>query len=289
MTPFEASTTAQLGTDGRYHCTLDESWNLSPLPQGGVITALAARTMAAALDQPHERLRTLHTTYISQVRHGPLEVDVEVLRRGRSMSHARAEVRNPGTDHGHLTTAVFGTARRGFDFTDLHPPQPVVPVPDCPSFRDPPPPGVTPFPPMPFWDQRVEGRGMMGHAPWEDYVPDRASHATWYRVDDTPRLDDGTVDPLVLVVMSDTMPGAVGEKVGRERRMDWFGPSVDLTFHLLDHPRSEWLLCHNTARYAGDGYASADMAIWDCGPDGRDTPRLVSYATQLFFFTFLDP
>ena len=43
-----------------------------------------------------------------------------------------------------------------------------------------------------------------------------------------------------------------------------------------------------SARYAGDGYASADMALWDYGPDCASEPRLVAYATQLFLFTFLD-
>jgi hypothetical protein len=46
------------------------------------------------------------------------------------------------------------------------------------------------------------------------------------------------------------------------------------------------VLAHNRARYAGDGYASADMALWDCGPDGADRPLLVAYATQLFLFSF---
>ena len=38
----------------------------------------------------------------------------------------------------------------------------------------------------------------------------------------------------------------------------------------------------------GDGYASADMALWDCGDDGTAAPRLLAHATQVFFFTFLD-
>ena len=46
------------------------------------------------------------------------------------------------------------------------------------------------------------------------------------------------------------------------------------------------MLAHNRARHAGDGYASVDMALWDCGADGTGTPRLVAYATQLCFFTF---
>ena len=93
----------------------------------------------------------------------------------------------------------------------------------------------------------------------------------WYRFEEPPFLDDGTLDPLALVVLADTMPGAVGEKVGPPDR-SWFAPSVDLTVHLLDHCRSPWVLAHNRARHAGDGYASADMALWDCGEDGRAHP-----------------
>lgn len=175
------------------------------------------------------------------------------------MSHLRAEVVNPDAQRGHLTTAVFGSRRQGFEFVDLEPP--VVPVPEeCPSFRDPLPDGVAGFEPMRFWTERVEGRAAIGHAPWEEYEPDRAERAMWYRFDEPPVLDDGTLDPLSLVVLVDTMPGAVGEKVGPSGAM-WFAPSVDLTVHLLDECRSPWVLAHNRARHAGDGYASADMAL----------------------------
>jgi hypothetical protein len=83
------------------------------------------------------------------------------------------------------------------------------------------------------------------------------------------------------------MPGAVSERLGPQDR-PWFAPSVDLTVHILDHCRSPWVLAHNRARWAGDGYASADMVLWDCGPDGDQQPRMVAYATQLFLFTFLE-
>jgi Thioesterase-like superfamily len=81
-------------------------------------------------------------------------------------------------------------------------------------------------------------------------------------------------------------PGAVGEKLGPQHRHGWFGPSVDLTFHLLGSCRSEWVFAHNLARHAGEGYASAEMALWDFGPDGNDEGRLVAYATQVCFFSF---
>lgn len=285
---FIDSTAVVQEAPGRYAGNIDEIWNLRPLPQGGIVTALAVNAMADELNDPAQKLRTLHTTFVAQVAHGPVAIDVDLLRRGRTMSHLRAEVRNheAPTGHGHVTTAVFGATRPGFEFTDLTPPQ--VPKPEeCRSFREPPPPGANAFPPMPFWDEQVEGRSAIGHPPWEEYVPDRAERAMWYRFDDPPYLDDGTLDPLAVVVLADTMPGAVGEKIGPQPRM-WFAPSVDLTVHLLEEWRSPWLLAHNRARHAGDGYASADMALWDCGPDGNDEPRLVAYATQIFLFTFLD-
>ena len=81
---------------------------------------------------------------------------------------------------------------------------------------------------------------------------------------------DGCMDSATLVVLSDFMPGALGEKVGGTGRpqREWFAPSVDLTRAPARDCRSEWVLAHNTARHAGDGYASADMALWDCGDDG---------------------
>jgi len=282
---FDAASVQPLA-ESRYVAHLDERWNLRPLPQGGILTAIAVRAMEAELAHDEQRPRTLHTTFAAQVADGPLEVDVEILRAGRSMSQLRAEVRNPGAGRGHLTTCVFGATRQGFDFTDLRPPADVPNPSACPSFRDPPPPDAPDFEPMPFWAELVEGRSVIGHPPWDDYEPDRAERAMWYRFDESPVLDDGRLDPLALIVLADSMPGAVGEKVGRTER-PWFAPSVDLTVHFLDDCRSCWVLAHNRARFAGDGYASADMALWDCGDDGDAPPRLVAYGTQMFLFTFL--
>ena len=278
MTPFASATTVERVDAGRYRTVLDESWNLRPLPQGGIITAIALRAMEAELGNAAQTLRTLHTTFVGQVAHGALEITVEVLRTGRSMSHLRADVRNPGGKAGHVTTAVFGLSREGFEFTHLQ--RPEVPPPDsCRSFREPPPPGVPVFRPLPFWQDRVHGKGAMGNPPWEHVEVRTAEQAIWYEFDHTPWIDDGArLDPFALVVLADTMPGAISQRIGPTDRM-WFGPSVDLTVHLCDDCRNPWVLAHNVARWAGDGYASIDMALWD-----NDT--LVAYGTQIAFFTF---
>ncbi len=283
---FALETQVESRGTGLYGASIAEAWNLRPLPQGGLVTALALRSMAEELDDAEQKLRVLHTTFVAQVTHGPVEIQVEVLRRGRSVSQLRAEVANVEATRGHITTAVYGAPRQGFNFVDLDPPPPVPPPDACRSFRDSVPPGVEGFSPMPFWSTRVEGRSALGHTPWETYEPGRAERVLWYRFDEPPFLEDGNIDPLALVVLVDTMPGAAGERIGPQQR-PWFAPSIDLTVHLLDECRSPWVLGHNRARHAGDGYASADMALWDCGPDGTQEPRLVAYATQLFLFTYL--
>ena len=74
-------------------------------------------------------------------------------------------------------------------------------------------------------------------------------------------LDDGRLDPLAILTMCDTMPGAVGERMGRDHH--WLPPSCDLTVHMLGDAHTEWILAVNRCRRASDGYASAEMEIWD--------------------------
>ena len=286
--PFEEITdlAPSPSVPGRYEGIVGESWSLRPFPQGGALAVASAAAMSRELSDPAQRLRLVHTTFVAPVEVGPIEVDVEVVRRGRSMSHLRSVLRNVGGPPGSLTTAVFGAPRRGFEFTDLEPPAGFIALAESRSFRAPRPPEAGEDTPNPFWERVLEGRGALGHPPWEDYVPDRAEHGTWYRLDEPPMRDDGTQDPLALLVYADTMPGAVGEKVGPTERGGWFGPSVDFTCHLFSAPTSEWVFGHNRARFAGDGYGSLDMAIWDFGADGTSPGRLCAYGTQVCFFAF---
>jgi acyl-CoA thioesterase len=284
---FSRGTAVEPLGDTRFAAHLDEAWNCPIVPQGGIVAATAARAMTAALGDPAQSLRSIHSVFVGPVQAGPVEIDVTVLRRGRTISQLSATVRNPGAAAGLTALAVFGSVREGFDFVDIAPPDGVQPPDECPSYRDPPPEEFAEFfdgPPMNFWNN-IEGRPTIGHPPWEDYEPTSSLRASWFRFDDPPRADDGTWDPLALVTLSDTMPSAVGERLGAagEKRR-WRPPSTDLTVHVLEPARSEWVLTVNRARHAGEGYASADVEIWDV--DSRAEPRLVTYGTQVMFFTF---
>ena len=267
---------------GRHHVDVDPRWNCPVVPQGGTMAALAAAAMIAEVADPDQRLRTMTTVFAAQVPAGPVELDARVLRRGRSMTQATVTTHAPGAEVGHASVAVFGGDRGGFEFTDLA--MPAVPPPrDCPSFRDEPPPGagvVEPPTPFAFWEN-AEGRPAIGHAPGEHYVPRTSECATWYRFDEPPLRPDGTLDPLAVVALCDLMPSSVGERMGPERQ-EWLPPSADLTVHLFGDARSAWLLSHMRARWAGDGYASVECALWDEGG------RLVAHASQVMFLVFPD-
>lgn len=267
----------------RFTATIGERWMLVVVPQGGAVAVVAARAMSAYLGDDTQRLRSMSVVFAGQVACGPVEIEVRELRRGRSMSQLVATVHNPGAAAGLTAIAVFGAPRRGFDFTDVEPP-PVDGPDGLRSFRDPLPEGIDfefDRPPMPFWEEIIECRPAMGRPPWEPFEDGPAECAYWYRLDDPPLLDDGSLDPLAAVVLCDTMPGAVGQKLGMESG-NWFGPSADFTIHLLGPARPGWLLAHNKARHAGDGYASLEMTLWDPADH-----TLVAYATQVMFFTFL--
>lgn len=277
MGTFAEDTRVERTGEGRYRAVLDHSWDVVTLPQGGVLAAYALRAASAELDEPGMPLRTCTTVFAGQVEAGELDIEVRVLRKGRTAAQLLAEVRNRGRTVGATALAVFGGSRRGPSFVDVAMPE-VPPPGRCPSYRDPAPHGVDGQIPSPFWS-RVEGRGAIGHPPWEEHEPVSSDSASWYRFDDPPLLADGSLDPLGVVTLADRMPGAVSERLGHQDD-DWFAPSVDLTVHLFAPARTEWVLAHDRARWADDGWASAESTLWD------EAGHLVAYATQLMLFSY---
>lgn len=263
---------------GRYRASLDHHWDLFPIPQGGILASFGLRAAANEVADPAQKLRTCTTVFAGQVVAGELEIDVTVLRHGRSASQILSTVRNTGHDSGLTTLSVYGSSRRGPTFIDVTPPD--VPPPDsCRSWRDPPPPGVELDEPVPFWT-RVEGRSAIGHAPWEDHDGVSSDVVNWLRFDDPPFLDDGTLDPLGVLTLADRMPGAVFERLGN-RADRWFCPSADLTVHFFEPAATAWVLAHDRARWADDGWASAETTLWS------ENGTLLAYATQMMLFTAL--
>ncbi len=107
------------GEPGCFTAHIDDCWMLFVVPQGGAVAAIAALAMRATLDEPDQTMRSMSVVFAGQVAGGAVEIDVGVLRRGRSMSQLTATVRSPGSAAGLTAVAVFGASRKGFEFTEL--------------------------------------------------------------------------------------------------------------------------------------------------------------------------
>ncbi len=277
----DSSVVADPAVPGRFLADLPVTWSAPTVPQGGISLATATRAMGAALDDSLA-LRSVSCVFAEPVEAGRAEIDVTVLRQGRSVAQVAATMRTPGRAAGLSAIAVFGRSRPGFEFTDVTPP--AFPDPESlPRFRDGLPDGVEweeDFAPFPIWEHHIEGRPVVGNPPWEDYIPTTSERQNLQRFDETPREPDGSIDPLALVCLCDMMPGAVAQRMGQPIAHDWYGPSADLTVHITGSARSEYLLTRNFARRAADGYASVEIELWD--PEAG----LVAYGTQTMVFAF---
>ena len=277
---FLVATAVHGGPDGRvFHADVGPEWNAPTFPCGGVVSAVALRAMETALADPTQPLRSFATMFVSTVEAGALAIDVERLRIGKRMSHLRAAVRNAGgSGPGHLTTAAFGERRRGFDFTyrtapDVGPPE------DYPGLATAPP-GVPAWR-SPFFD-RLDVRRVRSFASFETgWEGGRAEVIRWFRFEETPRRADGRLDPLALVALADTMPPSIAQHHGPGFPL-FHAPSVDLTLRLLADTEDEWVLSHVVGHWAGDGYASAEVFLYDTHR------RLLASGAQLMLIRFPD-
>jgi acyl-CoA thioesterase len=282
-TAFQRDTavTPDPAAPGRYRAHVPKTWSAPNVPWGGISLAVAARAMQDAVPG-HMPIRSVSCVFASPVEAGDVDIDVTLLRSGRTIAQVLATTRTPGRDAGLTAIGVFGAPRPGFEFTDVTAPEfPAVEL--LPSFRDPIPDDIEfefDRDPFPLWVNHLEGRPVAGHPPWEHYLPTDSERMTYQRFDETPRFVDGTVDPLALVALCDMMPGAVAERLGLPIEHDWYGPSADITVHVVGTARSEWLLARNRARRAADGYASLEVELWD------PVTGLVAYGTQTMIFTF---
>jgi acyl-CoA thioesterase len=271
--------TAVPGEPPRFRADVGNEWNAPTFPCGGVVSAIALRAMEATLGDPNQRLRSFATMFVSTVDPGALTIDVQRLRVGKRMSQLQADVRSVGrSEPGHVTTAAFGESRPGFDFAYRTAPEVGAPD-DYPGLATPPP-GVAAWRSS-FFDN-LDVRRVRSFASFEtDWEGGRAEVIRWFRYKNPPRLADGRLDPLSLVALADTMPPAIAQYHGPGFPL-FHAPSVDLTLRLFADTEDEWVLSQVIGHWAGDGYASAEVALWD----GKR--RLLATGAQMMLFRFPD-
>ncbi|HYN65989.1 MAG TPA: acyl-CoA thioesterase domain-containing protein, partial [Ornithinibacter sp.] len=132
----------EVGAVGVAHGHLGEGWLIGRAINGGVLMALGASAASSGLARVgHPDVLTWGAHFLSAAPAGPVEVRVEVLRVGRTVSTAEIRVLQPG-DAGRpqervRMTGTFGSLDRA-DPVHRAPAPPQVPGPDecLPARRD---------------------------------------------------------------------------------------------------------------------------------------------------------
>src|SRR5207245_1824634 len=75
---------------GSLEGTVDPEWTIGGKPNGGYLLAMLGR--AAATVSPHPHVIAASSYYLHAPRPGPVGLDVELLREGRTASHVRARM-----------------------------------------------------------------------------------------------------------------------------------------------------------------------------------------------------
>jgi acyl-CoA thioesterase len=264
---LDTAVTRLAAAPGWYTAMLPPAWNFRT-PSGGTLMTVAMRAMQAELGDEFRPV-SANTHFCSPVPAGPLEVRVEVLRKGNVAAQVRAALSSttmPGP--GLEVSATFGRVRAGVEVMDAD-----FPTVRMPADSQPIVPGERDF--KPSFLANFDTRLALGAAWWtREWDAGPARMGRWFRYRVPQTLPDGRFDPLALPPIADTMPPALSQRLGPDAE-PFHAPSLDLTLPFLEDTTAEWLLTFVHVRRARAGYATADCEIWD------DRRRLVAFATQM--------
>ena len=269
------------GIPGRYVLDLPEAWRVF-YAFGGATMAAAIRAAMCELDRDDLSLLSADATYCQAVPCGPIAIDVEVIRQGRSAAQALARLwaldpEDPdpaGPVRSDLiVTCVLGRRDRdtGYRFQGAEPPAvdgplDYAPRPDVPD---------NPFADIPYHRQ-TEWRLADGRMHWGqlEVPPGEPRAASWFRFRESPMTDEGCWEPGVVAVPGDVLGPAVGAGLGTIGG-HFLILSLQIGMRFVDDVRTEWLLQHTRAQVAADGYAVGTAELWD------EDRRLVALAHQI--------
>ena len=248
-----------------HRITVDPGWTIGGRPNGGYLLATMARAALAAVADvegpPHPHPVTASAHYLSSPDPGPAEVHVEVLRRGRRMSHARARLVRDGAA---CVEAMFTLGRHDGTAEPWWTDAPVAAMPprdECVRVTGVGPSGVS-LPIMELVDIRLDP-AVTGFSRGEP--AGRGELRGWLAF-----ADGRAADPLSLVFALDALPPATFDLAPT----GWV-PTLELTTYVRAVPARGPLRVRQRARLVEADLFDEVCDVWD------SRGRLVAQGTQL--------
>jgi acyl-CoA thioesterase len=228
-----------------------EDWLQGRSVFGGMQMALAVRAMRRVMTaRPALPLRSVQATFVGPLLGGKVGLRAEVLRTGRSTTHARCDLLHDGAT-ACTVVAIFG-APRASTFT-LEIPRPDVAV-DPESLRDYPwIPGITPD-----FVKHIQMRWAEGTQPYTGHHEPRSMIFARLRDRDCPAED-------ALIALADSIPTPVLSMLHTRAPAS----SLNWMLELLGDPeqldREQWSLIGTEVRAGTAGYLSQTSILWGAG------------------------
>jgi acyl-CoA thioesterase len=252
--------TAVVPTGDGFTAAVDPGWTIGSRPNGGYLLAMATRAALTVAGQPHPLAVSAH--FVAPPSPGPADLEVRLLRSGRSVANARVTLLQEGQPR--LEALVSGGRLEPDDrpdwTADAEPPE-IAPVEEC-----------------------VRGQAQLPggvRAAILDHLDIRLDPATigWVKGDPGGRLqmrgwvrfaDNRPPDPLALLQVVDALPPASFE-LGIVR----WAPTVEMTVYPRALPADGWLRCFVRGKLLQGGWFDEEAEVWD------EHGRLVAQGRQL--------
>jgi len=248
MTASAAVVASADNANAKFDAMVHDGWDIRGNANGGYLIALVAAAMRTAAGGRDPITVTVH--YLAPLLAGPIEIDTQVVKRGRRFTNIVATIRQSNRD-AIRAMGVFGqlpTSGEGFSNIDGQPPQ--LPAPEQCVRREPTGQGFD-MALMSKVDVRLhpDDVGFMRGEP-----SGTALVRGWFSFP-----DERPIDALALLLATDVFPPSV---FNLPIPPGWV-PTVELTAHVRGVPAPGLLRCTFRSRFVRGGMWEEDGELWD--------------------------
>jgi acyl-CoA thioesterase len=258
VSQYDDETAVERIDEHRFKGRVNGAWNIGDNPNGGYLLSLTSRALQAAVDHPDPLSITTH--YLRPgLAEAECEIEVDVIRTGRTLSTARARLVQEGKARLEVLAAFSDLSVPAGVDAEISMPKPALPDPEDCLQRSAETQGVQ----LPILD-RLDTRLDPACA-----VPGGSDAAVMQGL---IRFIDGRApDARSLLLFTDSFPPSPLPLLGT---IGWV-PTLELTVHVRRRPAPGWI----TARFQTDDLHEGRMvetgALWD------STGQLVAQSRQI--------